>query len=269
MNLNAYFKHIGYNGQSHVDLSTLTAIHRAHLTAITYENLDIHLGSELTLDIEQIFDKLVRRGRGGWCYEMNTLLAWALRELGFDVTLLGAAVGVQTPADRQHLDHMALLVRLDEPWLLDTGFGNAFLDPLPLREGSHQQASHTFRLWRDGDYWCFQNHQYGGVGFDFLLQPRTIEEFSNRCIWQQTSPESGFVKLAVCHRFREDYRILSLRGAVLTTINAEGKTQQVIESLEDYSEVLLATFDLQLHAGEIAHLWEKVSTAHQTWVQSG
>lgn len=263
MNLDAYFKRIGYDGQPQCDLHTLTAIHRAHLTAIAYENLDIHLGYELTLDLGQIFDKIVRRGRGGWCYEMNAVLAWALGEIGFDVTLLGAAVGVTTPDDRQHLDHMALLVKLDAPWLLDTGFGNAFLDPLPLREGSHQQAYHTYQLQRDGDYWCFKNHTYAGVGFDFLLQPRTIQEFSTRCLWQQTSPESGFVKVAVCHRFRPDYSILSLRGVVLTTVNAGGKTQLVIDTLEGYQAALLNTFGLSLSFDAVDRLWEKMSAAHR------
>src|SRR5262249_29579885 len=152
------------------------AIHRAHLLAISYENLDIFLGRTLSLDIAQIYDKIVERGRGGWCYEMNSLLAWALREIGFDVTLLGARVGEHPIEDRYHLDHMAVWVKHEGWWLLDAGFGNAFLEPLPLQEGEYQQAYHTFRLQRDGDYWRFVNHAYGGSGFDFLLQERTIEE---------------------------------------------------------------------------------------------
>lgn len=267
MTLDAYFSRIGYTGSKRLDINTLTAVHRAHLTGISYENLDIHLGRRLNLDMAQIYDKIVRRGRGGWCYEMNSLLAWALQQMGFAVTVLGAAVGVQTVEDRQHLDHMALLVTLDESWLLDAGFGNAFLDPLPLREGVYQQAFHTYQLQRDGEYWCFKNQVYGGAGFDFLLQPRAIEEFGSRCAWLQTSPESGFVKTTVCHRLLPDYTILSLRGAVLTTINGGGQTQQVVDSLDDYHDALTGLFSLALHSDEIVQLWEKVWPAHLAWAQ--
>src|SRR5437868_15402114 len=90
--LDAYLERIGYSGSRRPTLATLIAVHRAHLLAISYENLDIHLGRVLTLDPAQIFDKIVMRRRGGWCYEMNSLLAWALRELGFSVTLMGSTV---------------------------------------------------------------------------------------------------------------------------------------------------------------------------------
>lgn len=268
LSLDAYLQRIGYNGTPALDRDTLFGIHRAHLTAISYENLDIHLGRTLSLDLAEIFDKIVLRGRGGWCYEMNTLLAWALREIGFDVNVLGAAVGVETPEDRQNMDHMALQVLLDgEPWLLDTGFGNAFLDPLPLREGIYKQAYHTYGLERDGDYWRFKNLGLEGPGFDFLPQARTIEEFASRCDWSQTSPESGFVMKTVCHRLHMDYSILSLRGAVLTTVNANGKSHRIIDNLEAYKHALIVLFSLNLSDAEITTLWEKVWPAHLAWIQ--
>jgi N-hydroxyarylamine O-acetyltransferase len=269
MNLDGYLSRIQYPGPQRPDLDTLTALHRAHLTAIAYENFDIHLERVVGLDIVQIYDKIVRRGRGGWCYEMNSLLAWSLRELGFEVTMFGAAVGPNTAEDRQHLDHMVLSVTLDEPWLLDAGFGNAFLEPLPLREGVYQQAYHTYQLQRDGDYWCFKNHAHGGPGFEFLLQPRTLEEFAPRCHWLQRSPESPFVQKTVCHRLQDDYSILSLRGVVLTTIHADGKTQEVIDTLDAYREALTKLFALRLTTDEIVQLWEKAWPAHLAWVQSG
>jgi N-hydroxyarylamine O-acetyltransferase len=269
MNLDAYLARIGLQRPLPTNLDTLTAVHRAHLTAISYENLDIHLGRRLGLDLAQIYDKIVVRGRGGWCYEMNSLLGWALRELGFDVMTLGAAVGVETEEDRQHMDHMVLSVLLDgERYLIDAGFGNAFLDPFPLREGSYQQAYHTFKLHRDGDYWHFTNHAHGGPGFDFLLQARTTEEFASRCDWLQTSPDSGFVQRAVAHRLLPDYSMISLRGAVLTTINEQGKSQQVIETLDAYRDTITQRFGLRLSDAEIEQLWAKVWSAHQAWVQS-
>jgi N-hydroxyarylamine O-acetyltransferase len=270
MTLDGYLNRIHYHGSRQPDLATMAALHCAHLTAISYENFDIHLQRVATLDLRQIYDKIVRRGRGGWCYEMNSLLGWALRELGFDVTTLAAAVAPVTDEDRQHHDHMALQVIVDdEPWLLDVGFGNAFLEPLPLREGHYQQAYHTYQLRREGQYWCFTNQAYGGSGFEFLLEARAIEEFQSRCSWFQEAPESPFVRTTVCHRQQDDYSILSLRGVVLTTVNEQGKTQQEIDTLETYQEALTNTFCLRLSDAEIAQLWQKAWSAHQAWMQSG
>jgi N-hydroxyarylamine O-acetyltransferase len=268
MNLNSYLRRIQYYGPRQPDLETLAAVHRAHLTAISYENLDIHLQRILSLDIVQIYDKIVRRGRGGWCYEMNLLLAWALRELGFEVTTLAAAVAPQTAEDRQQLDHMALQVMLDEPWLLDAGFGNAFLEPLPLREGQYHQAYHTYQLRREGEYWCFTNQAYGWPGFEFLLKARASEEFQTRCTWLQNSPESPFVHTTVCSRLQDDYSMLSLRGVVLITVNAHGKTQHVLDTLDAFHDALTNTFDLHLSTAEIAQLWQKAWSAHLAWMQS-
>src|SRR5260370_5373273 len=91
--LSAYLQRIGYDRPVRTDLETLIGLHRAHLLNITYENLDIHLGRRLSLDPAAIFDKLVTGRRGGWCYEMNGLLAWALREIGFEMTLLAGTLG--------------------------------------------------------------------------------------------------------------------------------------------------------------------------------
>ena len=66
---------------------------RAHLLAIPYENLDIHLGRRVTLDPDATFDKLVDDRRGGWCFEMNGLLGRVLETLGFEVRYLSGAVG--------------------------------------------------------------------------------------------------------------------------------------------------------------------------------
>jgi N-hydroxyarylamine O-acetyltransferase len=270
-----YFARIGYAGPVEPTLDVLRAVHRQHLLTIPYENLDIHLGRELSLDLDAIFDKLVTRRRGGWCYEMNALLAWALREIGFDVTFLGGTVGRDQRGDAAEGNHLVLLVRLDQPYLADAGFGNAFLDPLPLREGEHVQGLFRFRLerpplpasprWGKG-FWIFHNHEYGGAGFDFTLAPRELADFAAQCRWLQTSPESGFVRVAVCHRLRPD-GVVSLRGAVRQMVTAAGATERVIETEDYYRAVLRGDFDLDL-GDDLPRLWAKVRAAHVAWMES-
>src|SRR5688572_24693789 len=150
MEIEAYLERIGYTGARDASAATLRGVHRAHLYAIPYENLDIHLGRPLGLDVPGIYQKLVSERRGGWCYEMNGLLAWALRELGFAVDLLAGAVPRASAGETADGNHLVLLVRLPEgPYLADVGFGDGFLEPLPLREGTTEQAGWRFRVEHD------------------------------------------------------------------------------------------------------------------------
>ncbi len=267
MHLASYLKRINYVGVVNPDLPTLIAVHRAHLLSITYENLDIHRNCPLTVDEVQIYEKIVANGRGGWCFEMNGLLAWALREIGFDVTLMSSFVGrdKDSAIPQGAGDHLILLVRLDKPYLADVGFGNGILEPLPLEAGTYQQGFLTFRLSREDDRWWFYNHARGGEGFDFNLNPFQLSDFAGQSTRLQTSPESGFVRTTVCLRFQEAAH-LSLRGAVFRTLTAHGERDEIITNASRYKDVLSSQFDL--HLPEVIELWEKVWARHQAWIKS-
>ncbi|MBI1256967.1 MAG: acetyltransferase [Chloroflexi bacterium] len=266
MKLDAYLDRIDYHGTLEPTLATLTALHRAHLLSIPYENLDIHLGGYLSVDPDKMFDKLVTRRRGGWCYEMNGLFAWALRELGFEVTLLASNVQREFTGDGSQGTHLILRVDLDRPYLVDVGFGNGILEPLPLAAGQYQQGFFSYHLLRDGERWFFQNYPDGGPGFVFTLQPHALPDFAERCHELQTSPESGFVKSTVCLR-RTPAGIVALRGAVLRTTTEPGTTEQIVDNPATYEQVLNSQYDLHLPHDQLAPLWEKVWARHQVWLQ--
>jgi N-hydroxyarylamine O-acetyltransferase len=267
MHLSDYLARINYQGSLQPDYETLAYLHQAHLLAIAYENLDIHLGRSLALDERAIFDKIVTRQRGGWCYEMNGLFAWALREAGFPVTLLASAVNRANQGDNAERNHLILLVTLDRPYLVDVGFGNGFLKPLPLEPGTYTQGFLQYQLAREAERWIFQNHAYGGAGYDFTLEPYALSDFADKSHELQTSPESGFVRVAVCHRFTPR-GLLTLRGTVLRTISAEGALDLVIEDEAAYRRVLREQFTLQLSDAEIASLWQIVWPKHQAWLRT-
>lgn len=264
MQLDAYLRRIQYNGPRTPNSTTLCELHRAHLRAIPYENLDIHLGRPLSLDLAQIYAKLVEQRRGGWCYEMNGLLAWALQQLGFSVTLLGSRVGAPAAGTEADQDHLLLLVELEQPWLADVGFGNGFFEPLPLVAGEYQQDFFTFRLEQQGDRWYFHNQKDGGPGYGFTLLPRQLAGFASRCHELQTSPASGFVRATVCHRYAPE-GVTTLRGALLRRYTRNGMLEEEITSHQRYGQVLQASFDLQIEAQ--AELWTKVWARHLVWKQ--
>lgn len=260
MNLDTYLQRINYNGSRQPTLSTLRQLHRAHLFAIPYENWDIHLGRKLILDLDHIYHKIVEEGRGGWCYEMNGLFAWALSELGFNVTMLGSLVGKPAQGGLEgDQDHLVLLVQLDQPWLVDVGFGTAFIEPLLLSEGEYQQNWMIFRLERDEEKWFFHNHQHGGKGYGFTLLPRQLAGFTKRCHELQTLPESRFVRSTLCYRPTTE-GIASLRDAILKHCTGTGVTEEEIDSLARYQEIFDQVFGLDVALA--SQLWDGVQARH-------
>ncbi len=266
LDISAYLDRIHFDGLPRPTEQALFDLQRAHLRAISYENLDIHLGRALTLDVSHIFDKIVTQHRGGWCYEMNGLFAWALSELGFPVTLLSSAVNRAQLGDKAQSNHLILLVQLEQPYLVDVGFGNGFLSPLPLKAGHYRQGFLTYGLSQNDAHWFFTNHQYGGSGYDFTLQPQAIHDFADKCRELQTDPDFGFVRVVVCHRFTPS-GMITLRGAVLRTVTATGVREQTIQDEATYKRVIRERFDLRLSDEELATLWQIVWRKQQTYLR--
>lgn len=263
--LQAYLDRIGWGGSVRPDLDTLIGLHRAHLLTIPYENLDIHRGKRLTLDVDDHYRKIVIERRGGWCYEMNGLLAWALRQIGFEVTLLASTVQGAPGRRAVEGNHLILLVELDRPYLADVGFGNGFLEPLPLAEGTYQQDFLTYRLRYERGRWWFDNHLWGGAGFAFTLDPHRLEDFATPSHELQTSLDSGFVRTIVCHRHTPK-GIITLRETILRTVSDDIGVDYPVSDAADYRRILETQFDLHLPDAEV--LWDKIWAKHLVWLNS-
>jgi N-hydroxyarylamine O-acetyltransferase len=258
-----YLHRIGHHGSVAPDLTTLRALHRAHLLAVPYENLDIHLGRTLTLDPADHFRKLVLEERGGWCYEMNGLFATVLDTIGFDVRRVAGAVGRETRGDSVEGNHLVLIVTLDRPWIADVGFGDGFLEPLPLEAGHYRQGFLEYRVEQHGDRWIVRNHEFGGAdSFDFTLAPRVMGDFARQCLALQTSPDSGFVQKTVCQRFTSD-GIVVLRGAIFRRITEGHVRDHVVATADEYETVLAEQFGIRLP--EARELFTRVWDRHLAW----
>ena len=263
MDLKAYFGRIGYVGEARPDLATLHALHRAHLLAIPYENLDVQLGRPLGIDAEAAFAKIVTGGRGGWCYEMNSLFAAVLEAIGFKVTRVAGAVMREAMGDIVLGNHLVLLVDVEgEPWVADVGLGDGSLDPFILQAGPFSVAGFRFGLSRlDRMWWRFHNHEQGGAAsFDFIPEPTLPGVLAAHCEWQQTAPQSTFVMNLVVQRFT-GHEILQLHGRILRTLRPDGKRERVLRSAEDLLRVLSRQFGLDVP--EAATLWPRILARHE------
>lgn len=231
LNIQQYFKRIGYTGKPVPDLATLRAIHRLHLLSVPFENLDIHFGTPIYLNTEKFFDKIVTKHRGGFCYELNGLFYELLRNLGFRVQMLSAKVANPDGSWGADFDHMTLLVELDEPWIADVGFGDSFIEPLRLNDLSDQiQNGRGFKLVPNEDGSIIYKAEQNGVWSDqflFNLQPHELNDFSGMCHYQQTSPESSFTKRVVCSVATKNGRITLTDQLLIVTKKGKRKETKI------------------------------------------
>ncbi len=186
----AYLDRIGFTETVRLDADTLEALQRAHLTAVPFENLDVYHRRGVDTAAASSVAKIVDECRGGWCFELNGAFAGLLEALGFTVTRLGATVLGQAPAPGP--DHLAIEVTLDRPWLVDVGFGDSFLRPLPLddpgpHDGGWSQYAFEFR----GDEVTLLEVPPDGerVGvYRFGRTPRAMSDFDDVSRRLQTEP---------------------------------------------------------------------------------
>lgn len=157
-----YLARIEYDHAISVDLDTLSRLQRAHMTHVPFENLDVYAGITVRTDLEWSLPKIVERNRGGWCFELNGAFAALLEALGFSVTMVGAAVLLDGPSSV--ITHLTLEVALDEPYLVDVGFGESFINPLLLNDrGPQDGGTGIYELIDSDEGITVTNHDDDGV----------------------------------------------------------------------------------------------------------
>ena len=249
MDVHAYLRRIDYHGSLEPTATTLAALQGAHLWNVPFENLDVHLGRPIVLALPALYEKIVEHRRGGFCYELNGLFAWLLRELGFDVSLLSGRVFEQGQ-EGPEFDHLTLAVQAGGEWLTDVGFGDSFLRPLRL-DGDDEvaQDSGTFRLRQAGAERMLERSRPAGAPWEpqyvFSLTPRALSDFSAMCRHHQTSPLSTFTRRTICSRATPRGRVTLANERLIVTVDGE-RSERPIESAREYRGVLRGEFGVEL-----------------------
>ena len=253
--LAAYFTRIGYVGPRDVSLATLHGILGAHTAAIPFENLDVLLGRPINLEPAAIEEKLVRRRRGGYCFEQNTLLLHVLTSLGFSVTPLSGRVRLQQPRDfTPPRTHLFLRVDLgNEPWLADAGIGALSLtSSIRLdREGEQPTAHEPRRIVREDGRW-FHQARLGDDWTDVYeftgeVMPAIDRELANW--WTSASPKSKFRQmLSIGRAGPAGTRFVIRNNEFIHRRGAEALQRCEITTPEQLLELLAGHFGLHFPA---------------------
>jgi N-hydroxyarylamine O-acetyltransferase len=253
--LDAYFDRIGYSGPRRATIDALEAIHARHPQAIPFENLNPLLRWPVRLDAASLQQKLVRDGRGGYCFEQNLLLYHALRTLEFEVTGLAARVLWNAPeGDVRARTHMLLLVNLDDRlYVADVGFGGLTLTaPLRLQPDIEQATPHEpFRLIKTGGAFMMQAHVGGAWKplYRFDLQEQLLPDYEVTNWYLSNHPDSHFVTGLIAARADLDCRY-ALRNNELAVHHVNGQTERrVLSSAAGVRAALEDAFRLTLPVG--------------------
>ena len=230
----AYLNRVGLTVPASADAAGLRTLHLAHQLTVPFENLSIHLGEPISLQEPDLIDKIVRRRRGGFCYELNGAFALLLEALGAQVSRVTARVygeaGLGPP-----FDHLALIVRPADgsgPWLADVGFGSNSDYPLLLEARQDQDdPAGRFRL-ADADAGDIDVLKDGAPAYRIETRERSLADCVPTCWWQQTSPLSHFTRSTICSRLTPAGRV-SVSGRTLIQTQGGTRTEERLDTDDD------------------------------------
>ncbi|MGO2357158.1 MAG: arylamine N-acetyltransferase family protein [Mesonia sp.] len=249
MDKEKYLHRIKYSGSREPNLGVLKELQKCHLVNVPFENLDIHDNIPIELSTERIFDKIVNRNRGGFCYELNGLFYELLVALNFDVKRVSARVYDQNGSYGKEFDHLAIIVSINNTeYLSDVGFGDFTFEPLRLEMNKLQKderEEYVIDKWDDMYFRVnkIKNAQPQPV-YIFSLIGREFREFKEMCVYHQTSPESHFTSKRLISLPTENGRI-TITGNQLKITELEFTTETEIKSELEFDTYLLNSFNIE------------------------
>ncbi len=255
MYLPNYLNRIGIAEPLSVTEETLFALHKSHVLHVPFENLDVINKVPIKLDQDRFYHKIVDEGRGGICYELNGAFKQLLDGTGFQSFFISCNVYVpHIGIYGADYGHIALITTIgEEQYLVDVGFGDAFIEPLKLVFDTPQ---HQY-----GTYYRFTSLPAGEVlleksaddevyqpMFKFAAVPRQLQEFANLCEFHQHAQQAPFNKQALCTRPTLAGRItLTAKNLVIR----EGKEKQEVPVATSaaFDALLEQYFNIMLQPG--------------------
>lgn len=273
MDTAALLRRIGVADHPHPSAEGLCELHEAFVGSVPYETVQFQFGGGGPMDPETVAARIIAREAGGYCFQLNGVLAQLLTELGYQVTRHRGGVQTKTRPARVDSSHMVLTVRLgDEDWLADAGLGDGLLRPIPVEVGSKaEQVPFDLTLRRSDvvDGWRLDYDPRSNLlGMDFEDAPATLADFEEQHRNLSLAPDSPFVRVASAF-LRRPGNIAVIRSVGFTQTYADRVDDRIIESQSEYFDVLADVFQLplpQLSGADRYALWRRVWTQYEDFL---
>ncbi|ANU28533.1 arylamine N-acetyltransferase family protein [Planococcus versutus] len=245
MNKEKYLARFHARAKKEITFEQLDELQFMHMQHIPFENLDVIRRIPIYLNLESIYEKVVGRQRGGYCYELNGLFHWLLSELGYDAKLIAATVRRPNGTWAKSDTHAAIIVELDQSYLVDVGFGDSTLHPISLNGRPHKDHSGLYRVEsREDD--CYdlirQTRDDEKTLYRFSTVAKQLVDFHEGCVFNQVSKNSSFTHADLVTRATQDGRI-TLSGTQLTRSD-NGEKQKSDLTFEEKQLVLKTDFGI-------------------------
>ena len=163
-----------------------------------FEKLQMIISEVLSLEPEDLFNKVVVQGKGGFCFELNGLFAWLLRKLGYKVTEYAARYlrGESTVPMRRH--RVMKVEAADGVWICDVGIGEVCPRyPIRFAEGEEQhQFDECYRLEKDAFLgWVLMDLHHGEWRqfYSFTEEPQLNVDYIAPMFYCEKHPDSPFI----------------------------------------------------------------------------
>ena len=250
MDSETYLARIGLSRHPKPTLDALHSIQDAHMRHVPFENLDVFLGRPLDLQTDALFEKIITRKRGGYCFELNTLYGALLSHLGFNPIPMLARVWLRDPAETPPQTHLVNRVNIDgQDWITDVGFGGrAARVPLKIQEGYElDDGDGRIRIRRDADFGYRISRLRDGRWSDQYTVDTKSAPLADILLgnhWTENHPESHFRQGVGVGLFTTEGRT-SFYGGVLTHRGVQTRSR-TITGLTETVEVLRREFGLNL-----------------------
>ncbi|AFM05628.1 arylamine N-acetyltransferase [Bernardetia litoralis DSM 6794] len=255
MKLDNYLRRIGYLQTPQNNLQTLNELHKKHIFAIPFEDLDIHLKKPLKIDINSLYEKIIVEKRGGFCYELNYLFYHLLKKIGFDCHIISSRLYDKRENLGCEFDHLSIFLKIEnETFLVDVGYGSLFFEPMkiPLQINKNYIRKDRDMIYQidkiDKKKYILSESKNGKKfrkTYAFDTTPREINEFYEQINHKQISEESYFVKNRICTIPTEEGRMTLLNNKFIKTRGNE-RQEHTIQSDEEFYKIVQEEFDMNV-----------------------
>ncbi|WP_438446064.1 arylamine N-acetyltransferase family protein [Gorillibacterium sp. sgz5001074] len=273
----AYLRRIGISGMEAPSLPFLFELHRAHVSHLPWQTLDIYAGRPATMDVKESVG-LILSNRSGYCFQLNGAFGTLLRTLGYRVAWHRA--GVQPLGKEPRVDsfHLGMTVELEgqdggtERWIVDGGLGDMPYEPLPLKAGSCVQGPFTYRVEDSaavmGGWRMVHDPQVSYTGVDVAPEAVTdLSVFHENHAFYSRSPQSPWADVFLL-RLRNEDGMNELRGCVWRSWSRDGAATVELESKRNWLEALGTVFReplVRYGSADRDALWNRVRSSHERW----